>query len=515
MINSINNNCQFYYDFLNKNLTEGASSSEKTPFEHVTIENTSSRERVENAPIHKDLRIQIGLATSVGLFLLGALVSIGLFIGGFGYPVIILAIAATAITLISSLILIKKMHDAQKVKKIISSIDFNPSRNAHNSLKKCLILSSEGGGGHKAATEAIQAHLRKKNIEIAVFYPIGERKIFGFSGEAFYNFLLTHKYIGIINFLGCFLAPLLFRCDEGKTKVTITKYLKKENPDLLISVIPYINYPASKAAEDQNIPFLLSTVDNDLSHWVDRLDKMTHPNARITIGHDRPSTRAVLENKGISADKIRAIGLPLRPSFTSSIDKQRLLDKHEVPAGRSVVLIMMGAVGTEITYQYVKELAAFPKNLHLIVCAGRNALLAERLEAIPFADGNSRKILPFTDAVHELMAICDLIITKPGSSSVTEAMARQLPILLDRTSKSLKWELANIEIVEESGIGESIYSIKDLRPKVAKLLDKDERERINERYSFIQSNRFNEEFPKIIQELFPSSSELESVNSIE
>lgn len=42
MINSINNNCQFYYDFLNKNLTEGASSSEKTPFEHVTIENTSS-----------------------------------------------------------------------------------------------------------------------------------------------------------------------------------------------------------------------------------------------------------------------------------------------------------------------------------------------------------------------------------------------------------------------------------------------------------------------------------------
>ncbi len=510
MISSINNNLFYHQNLIENNLKECQLASEQTSFGNAEIENTNSKEQIENSPFQNSIKMQIGLMASIALFLLGTLVSIGLFCGGFGYPMVILAIAATTAALLSSLILIKKIYDTRKVEKIISLIDFNSPQLISNSLKKCVILSSEGGGGHKAATEAIRAHLRQKNMEAVVFYPIGEQKIFGFSGESFYNFLLTHNYIRVINWLGCFLAPLLFRVREEKTKAIITKCLQKENPDLLVSVIPYINYPASEAARVKKIPFLLITTDNDLTHWVDRLDKMTHPNVRITIGHNRFSTRGLLEDKGISADGIQAIGLPLRSTFEVSVDKKELLAKHGVPPKSSVVLIMMGAVGAEITYQYVKELADFSNNFHLIVCTGRNASLAKRLETLPLADGNSMKIVPFTNEIHELMAICDLVITKAGSISVTEAMAQQLPIILDRTSTPLKWERANIEIVEENEIGKAVYSIKELTNRVAELLNN--RKQIKRNYSFISMNRFNEELPRIIQELIPDYSDIESIS---
>lgn len=367
--------------------------------------------------------------------------------------------------------------------------------------KKALVLSSSGGYGHSAASSTL-SYLLRNEWDLEVFHPINELKICGLpSGESIYNFLISRNYTHLMNWMAASIAPYLFHTRVEKTVRLIERRIAKEKPDLLISLIPYVNYPASEAARRSDIPFLLISTDNDLYNWVIGLDKMTHSRVKITIGHDLPLTRGMLLKKGISPETIETIGLPLRPVFQSSIDKQRLRFQHGILPNRSVVLIMMGGAGGMSAFEYAKRLAALPLNLHLIVCAGRNRPLATRLASLPLAGNNRLEVLPFTERVHELMALCDILITKPGPGTLNEAMALRLPLLIDRTTTPLYWEEVNIDLVQKLGIGKALYSMEGLEMIINQMLHPSMHEQIQLAYDHLPPNQFHEKLPGIINDL--------------
>jgi UDP-N-acetylglucosamine:LPS N-acetylglucosamine transferase len=111
-------------------------------------------------------------------------------------------------------------------------------------------------------------------------------------------------------------------------------------------------------------------------------------------------------------------------------------------------------------------------------------------------------VMPFTDRVPDLMAVSDLIITKPGPGTITEAMAMRLPILIDSTTPILSWEKANIDLIMNYGIGDFIEDFEEVEPLIREFLyDSELRQKMQASYKKIPPNRFNESIASLIEEM--------------
>lgn len=369
-------------------------------------------------------------------------------------------------------------------------------------LKKVLILSSKGGGGHIAAANTLK-QLIGQDYELRVIYPIDQLRIWGVpSGEQFYNAMLRNGWVRSMNFIVRHLAPPIFRSRMSKLEKIIASSIESHQPDLIISLIPFVNYPATEAARKKGVPYLMITTDNDLRNWAFGMEKIKHSQFKVTIGADLPMTRALLLEKNISNEMIEVVGLPLRTEFIQKKETEEVIRDLEIPEEKRKILIMMGAAGGTTAYEYARKIGRMDLGAHLIVVSGRNEDLREELEDLPLHPSNSLTAIGYTDQIADLMSISDVIITKPGPGTINEAIAMKLPILIDNTGISLFWERANVDMVLNYGIGEKIRRFKQVRGLLTSYLqDSNVREHLEESFVAVPSNQFHLKIQKIIEEL--------------
>jgi len=366
--------------------------------------------------------------------------------------------------------------------------------------KKILILSSNGGHGHNAAAATLKTILGKR-YDIKIVYPIDQLRIWGVkSGEKFYNTMLQYGWVQSMNFITKHVAPKLFRTRKKKLEKLVSRYINEERPDIVISLIPFINFPACEAARKKEIPYLLITTDNDLRNWVHGLQGATHPRFKVTVGSDLPSTRELLKRRKLSDAAIETIGLPLRPDFWAEKNLSSLFEEYRIPPDKSVILLMMGGAGASCALDYATQIGKLDLGAHLIVCVGKNEKLARKLKKLELRPGNSMTVMPFTDKVADLMALSDLIITKPGPGTINEALAMKIPMLIDTTTTPLSWEKANIDLVIQYGVGDRVSDLKNIEPLLRKYLqDPENQARIEKAFSKIPPNLFHERIHRIIE----------------
>jgi processive 1,2-diacylglycerol beta-glucosyltransferase len=368
--------------------------------------------------------------------------------------------------------------------------------------KTILVLSSTGGGGHIAAANTLQK-LVGEEYDLKMVYPINQLRIWGVpSCEQFYNMMLRKSWIRSMNFIVRHLAPPIFRSRLGKIEKIIASYISTYNPDLVISLIPFVNYPASEAARKKEIPYLLITTDNDLRNWAFELERLKHPQFKVTIGSDLPTTKQILLKKKIPENAIETIGLPLRPDFIAQKDEDRLREEFQLPTNKEIVLIMMGGAGGETAYEYAKKIGNMNLGAHLIVIAGRNNKLKKEVEQLKLHPSNSLTAFGYTERVSDIMAVSDVIITKPGPGTINEAIAMKLPILIDNTDISLFWERANVDMVIKYGVGQRIREFSQIKNLLTTYLkDSQTKEFLERSYVSAPANQFHLRIRSIIQDL--------------
>ncbi len=368
--------------------------------------------------------------------------------------------------------------------------------------KKILILSSFGGYGHIAATNTLKT-LLGSDCDIDVVYPIKELRILGIpSGESFYNFLISNNLNRLTNWIVRWITPPLFMQREEKVSKLVGQYIEDSHPDLVISVVPFINYAATEAARKYDLPMLMITTDNDLVNWVYGLQKRDHTNFKVTIGSDLPTSKGRLLERLVPQEMVETVGLPLRPEFLQTKSKELLRQAYEIPENKDVILVMMGGVGARTTYKYVKTILESSLNVHVMVCAGKNRKLAKKLRGLLPAMGNSIDIVPFTEKVHEIFALSDLVITKPGPGSINEALSLKIPVLIDRLGPALFWEDANIDLILSHNLGACVHSLKDVPDLIRRFLyDEQTREAVARAYEALPKNQFADRIRPLIKEM--------------
>ncbi|MFE5319402.1 glycosyltransferase [Paenibacillus sp. NPDC056579] len=163
----------------------------------------------------------------------------------------------------------------------------------------------------------------------------------------------------------------------------------------------------------------------DHSYWI-------HPcTDRYLVGSEQ--VKQSLLRYRIPEQRIVVTGIPIRMTFTQSYDRLTLRDKHRLSRTLPTVLIMGGGhglIGKQLMSVLQSEELTAP--VQFIFVCGRNEKLKKTLEEE--LGGNKTRhrvvITGFVDHVHELMALSDLIITKPGGLTVSEALALELPMML-------------------------------------------------------------------------------------
>jgi processive 1,2-diacylglycerol beta-glucosyltransferase len=118
------------------------------------------------------------------------------------------------------------------------------------------------------------------------------------------------------------------------------------------------------------------------------------------------------------------------------------------------------------------ESPALSTNLQFVVCCGHNQKRVEQLQEL--AKGSRHHIHPigFVDHINELMAIADLVITKAGGLSTSEAIAMQLPMLLYRPLPGQEED--NARFLIQAGVALRADGEHDLVEKLEALLGESE-----------------------------------------
>jgi UDP-N-acetylglucosamine:LPS N-acetylglucosamine transferase len=380
----------------------------------------------------------------------------------------------------------------------------NPTQTKSTSTKprKIVVLTSKGGNGHMATCSVLKDAL--PDCEIKLVYPIHDTFVRVLDGEEWYGTLLKHGWIRTTNFIARYPGEMIMRFKSSGIKRQIKKILEQEKPDLLISVIPLINYPAACAAERYGIPFMLITLDADLELWLSNMKKcrkhgfLKNNNFVITVQKKTPHIEHQLNRKCIPMSCIHEVGAPLRKDFYTPKDTNAIRKEWNIPAGKKVVMLMRGSTGSDKMIDYVKTLVKNDCSLHLLVCVGRNTQIIPKLNRIKTNERVTFSIVPFTPKIPDLMAISDLLVTQPTPNVCNEAMHMKLPILIDLTSTCLFWETPTIDWIKLRGCGKEFKDMDQLNNLVGEYINK--KKTLNTK-TCVPIPYFNTEIHKIVMGL--------------
>ena len=146
-------------------------------------------------------------------------------------------------------------------------------------------------------------------------------------------------------------------------------------------------------------------------------------------------------------EKLLPWGIPVREKFGRRLDRKKAREICQLPQDGLIYLVMSGSMGFGKIQIFVLELARrLKENEEIVVICGNNKKLEETLKRELRRDRRVR-ILGFTEQVAEYMEACDVIFTKPGGLSSTEAAVSRIPII--HTNPIPGCENRNLEFFEE------------------------------------------------------------------
>lgn len=148
------------------------------------------------------------------------------------------------------------------------------------------------------------------------------------------------------------------------------------------------------------------------------LDALVTPSEQLTYS---------VVQAGIPESIIRPIGIPINPKFNNVIEKSDARVQVGVP-DMPTVLIMGGSMGHGDVVTAIEKLDQLPLDFQMIVVCGSNEKLKARLDEMNPA--KRLTVLGFANNVDVLMSAADLIVTKPGGLTVSESIAKSLPMVL-------------------------------------------------------------------------------------
>lgn len=318
--------------------------------------------------------------------------------------------------------------------------------------KKILYLFSETGGGHRAAANALIAavdKLRKGRYE--------QQMVDVFATCSGFLNIFARLYSPIIKYAPQLWGWAYYMSDDPNALKTMEKIaypfilkelsalVKKMEPDLIVSVHPMVNHLAVKAIREsgRKIPLVVVVMDPVTFHraWI------TPDSDLVIVATPEAKDHAI--EYGMPARKVKIVGLPINPRF---YQKEKEKGKKRRPKKKPFNILMMGGgEGSGQMDKVIFELDKHKINGRVTIICGRNKSLELKLKKMAAKLSFPLTVYGFTDKVADIMADADMIITKGGPGSIAEALAMDLPMVINSWLPGQ--EEGNVEYVIRENVG--------------------------------------------------------------
>jgi 1,2-diacylglycerol 3-beta-galactosyltransferase len=321
--------------------------------------------------------------------------------------------------------------------------------------KRIVFLMSDTGGGHRAAADAIRTALNLRypgeyTFELVDVFRRYTPFPFSYLPEIYprwinyasWSWKLVYRLADAPRRDRMFMALLESLWHDG-----IRRMVSEHPGDVFVSVHALFSRPIMHMFHQTGLhrpPFVTVITDLVTTHafWYEKdVDRCLVP------------TQAAYKRGlkfGLSPDQLRLTGLPIHPCFVESLpDKEEARKKLNQRPSLPVVLLVAGGDGMGPVYRIACELNRRKLEMQLVVVAGRNHVLRQRLEAVRW--NQPTLIYPFVNNMPELMAAADILVTKAGPATICEACIAGLPIVLSGAVPGQ--EDGNITYVVDNGAG--------------------------------------------------------------
>lgn len=331
---------------------------------------------------------------------------------------------------------------------------------------KVLITYASAGAGHRRAAEAIYDYLKsnRKDLKLELVDILPQAAwLLRFCYNFGYPFLV-HYATWFWDFFFWLTEFSLTRRLSRKTSCLVNyfscrrfvRYLKKENFDFVISTHFLNSELAANLKLKNKIQSKLITIITDFGvhpFWISEGTFLYIAASRLT--KDR------LLHMGIEEQKIKEFGIPIASDFLKIRDRAQLAEKLGIGVGKFTVLIMTGSFGVGPLEKIAESLCA---DAQVLVVCGRNKKLLKRLEK---KNLNNVLAFGFINNTEELMAVSDVIITKPGGLSIAELLNTGLsPVFIAAIPGQ---EQENIKVLAAYQVGCAANNIKQIKEFVLDL----------------------------------------------
>lgn len=334
-------------------------------------------------------------------------------------------------------------------------------------MKKALIVSIKAGYGHHSTGKAIIDYLTEKGIHCEMLDTF--EYINPILGESIQDgYLLTTKYLPEA------FGKVYSTLDKKETKYNkyslvailsnivshkLKEYVMDYNPDIIIGTHSYacmvmtylhekgyISCPTVGIITDFTVhPFWEST---DLDYYITASELL---NMQMT-------------RKGIPKEKILPWGIPIKSKFASKIPQSEAREQLGIK-DKKTILVMMGSMGFGNVADRMKIIDSMQGDFQIMCVCGSNDKMRRELNREVWT--KDVYTYGFVDNVDLMMDAADCIVTKPGGLTSSEALAKQLPIILmnpipgqeDRNMEFLVNSGAAVMVTDTFAIDEAIECV--------------------------------------------------------
>ncbi len=325
-----------------------------------------------------------------------------------------------------------------------------------------LFLFADTGGGHRSAAEAIIEAINLEfpdrfTTEMVDFFKDYAPPPLNLAGPT-YPAMSKMTYMWEWMFKGSDDVDTMRRVYATLwpyIRLPMYRLIRQHPCDMIIAVHPLVNTPMLRGLKKKKIeiPYLVVVTDLVSTHvaW------FNNGASEVIVPTPQAATKARLAN--LSKDKIRVIGLPVADKFCHPAgDRKALRAKLGWPEKKPMVLLVGGGEGMGPLDKVALAVDKAELPCGVAVITGKNKRMKIKL------DKHTWNIPAFTygfvKEMPEFMQAADILITKAGPGTISEAFIAGLPMIIYHRIPGQ--EEGNVSYVVDEGAGVWAPDVDDI-----------------------------------------------------
>lgn len=349
---------------------------------------------------------------------------------------------------------------------------------SNQNTPKILIISSDTGGGHRSAAQAlvegVNRFLHGDSKAVRVIRAVEESHRITGKLVNVYNWVLKNRqhwmkylYWSMNRFRPETREFFMKRC-IGFCKDQFEKWC----PHIVVSVHPMTQHIFARILKELNladqIPLVTVVTDPCYGFW----KGWACNDVALYLVANEDAQRQLVDY-GISPEKIKISGMPVHPKFheVDEIDAQKARMAFGLDPEKFTVFVNAGWVGGGNIPQIFRELIRGELDVQAVFLAGKNEKLRLEAEEIAKTAKFPVKVIGYSDEIEKLMQSANVMVSKLGGLTTFEALACRLPIIADATTPPMPQEAGTVNLIAKRGAGILLEKATDIVPVIKNLLE--------------------------------------------